>query len=189
MPNHFLVVGLCSRNFNRLSKVNKEASDISFAELTNANLCSLAIPMPSELNGIVVSNQLFRYQHKVTKELWLEDCNGPPLGESAAWERAPLTTQEVQSLAYKYGAADWRSWAQENWGTKWGTYGTKVYDMGGDGAPVLIEFQCAWRPPGPKAMAAIEVYLCENYYLEDIRWIGHDPAVGLTVDIELDFSE
>ena len=69
----------------------------------------------------------------------------------------------------------WYDWAIENWGTKWGTYETRFHELGGDGAPILIEFQSAWGPPNPETMRKITNHLCETYCLESIKWMGHNP--------------
>jgi len=44
-------------------------------------------------------------------------------------------------------STDWYDWANEHWGTKWGTYGLQAFSLGGDGAPICIKFQSAWSAP------------------------------------------
>jgi hypothetical protein len=78
----------------------------------------------------------------------------------------------------------WYEWAIDNWGTKWGTYATIVRELGGDGSPILIEFQSAWGPPNGETMRKITEYLCETYCLSKIKWIGHDPYDGSLVDVD-----
>lgn len=73
---------------------------------------------------------------------------------------------------------DWYTWCNENWGTKWGTYGTEVKVMGGDGSPILISFVSAWCPPNAATMLKIEQYLKTNYHIGNIIWTGHDPYDG-----------
>lgn len=77
----------------------------------------------------------------------------------------------------------WYEWSIDNWGTKWGTYNTKVHELGGDGSPILIEFHSAWGPPNPETMRKITEYLCETYCLKNIKWIGHDPYDGSIFDV------
>jgi hypothetical protein len=68
----------------------------------------------------------------------------------------PESVEQVRSVHYPDGTTekerlgvdqDWYDWAKENWGTKWGTYDAKAFELGGDGSPVLIKFQSAWGPP------------------------------------------
>lgn len=177
MPNHFLTVGLCSRDYS-----HDDDNETDFSPLTGANLCELAGPkLPDELVGIVSSSPLCRYVHKITGEV-SKDSNGP-MENADQYDRVPLTDTEVRTLKVKYGAADWYEWNIKNWGTKWGTYDTKVHEMGGDGSPVLIEFQSAWGPPTEEMMELITAYLCKTYRLASIKWIGHNPYDGSLCDI------
>ncbi len=73
----------------------------------------------------------------------------------------------------------------DHWGARWGTYETEYHELGGDGLPVLIEFQCAWNPPSPEAMRDIENYLKEAYCLKDIRWLFHEPYDNTIAPIEV----
>jgi hypothetical protein len=113
------------------------------------------------------------------------DCNGPDRNRGE-WIRTPLTSEQAAELRAKYGATNWYDWQLENWGTKWGTYQLRVHEMGGDGSPILIEFQTAWGPPSPEMMGRINHYLQENYCLKSITWIGHDPASDTTINIDVD---
>jgi len=52
----------------------------------------------------------------------------------------------------KYGHADWYSWCNANWGTKWGDYDTALIDVGGymsdpDVMHASFAFTSAWAPP------------------------------------------
>lgn len=185
MPNHFLTVGLCGRDYARLEALGKEDYDeIDLQPLIGANLCELICKLPEELEGIVASNPKCRYRHKQTGE-WSKDCNGPMGDDREQWERVELSNDQVAALEAKYGAADWYDWQSKEWGTKWGTYQLKVHEMGGDGSPLLIEFQTAWGPPTPEMMRKIDTYLCETYCLKNIKWIGHDPYDNDTLNIEI----
>ena len=190
MPNHFLTIGLCSCDWGRLEdKADAlgldEPEEINFDELEGTNLCRLIDPLPDALQGIVASDPPARYRHKTTGEYWVEDCNGP-MKNANEYERVDLTYQEIRDLVDEYGAADWYEWQRERWGTKWGIYGLKVHRPGGDGMPIMIEFQSAWGPPSPPMMRKIDNYLCEKYCLENFKWIGHDPCDGKTIDIEIE---
>ena len=185
MPNNFLTIGLCARDWHALEAIGKEDCDeIDFESLKGANLCELMSKLPDELAGIVASNPKCRYVHKTSGEV-SKDCNGPKHDERDQWERVALTEDEITDLVSKHGAADWLNWQTKEWGTKWGTYGLKVHELGGDGSPILIEFQTAWGPPTAEIMQRINEYLCKTYCLKNIRWIGHDPYDDETVDIEL----
>src|SRR5688572_16460686 len=119
MPNHFLTVGLCARDWSRLEEMGKEDfSDVSFEPLDDANLCELIAPMPSELDGITSpSNE--RYVSKATGEV----CKNPtgPFPDPKEWDRVAVSSDELAELQQKYGATNWFDWQRANWGTKWGT--------------------------------------------------------------------
>lgn len=170
MPNHFLVVGLCSRG---------DCDD--FSKLKDLNLCEEVMPMPSDLKGIVASNPMVRFRNRNTLE-FSPNCNGESGDE---WERIVVSSEEVQSLIDKHGAANWYDWCPKYWGTKWGTYRTKVHEMGGDGSPVLIEFQCAWSPPNTTVMRLITEYLKQQFGFKSIRWMGHNPSCDEVRPIEV----
>ena len=180
MPNHFLTVGLCARDYERLELSGKE--DFDFSAINEMNLCEQICRLPDELEYIVASNPRCRYQHKVSGE-YLKDCNGPMGNDRDQWDRVDIDKSEVESLIAKYGSADWYEWQTANWGTKWGTYKTKVHELGGDFSPVLIEFVTAWNPVSPEMMWKIDAFLCETFFLKNIKWIGHDPSDLTTVDI------
>ena len=181
MPNHFLLVGLGSGDWNALEAKGQEEFD--FSDLQGKNLCNEVSPLPNELRNIVSSNTPCRYRHKKTGE-WHEDANAPMKGRDQ-WERVDLTPVEIGQLEQRYGAATWYEWQLQNWGTKWGTYGLKVHELGGDGMPVMIESQTAWGPPTPEMMRGITDYLRDHWCIKGIRWMGHDPYDGSVVDIEV----
>jgi hypothetical protein len=87
----------------------------------------------------------------------------------------PMSPEREAELVEKHGAADWYDWVRQNWGTKWGTYEAKAHRLGGDGSPVVIEFQTAWSPPKPEVLEAILAWLREAHGFERTVAIGHDP--------------
>jgi len=185
MPNHFVTIGLCGRDYKRLEAIGKEDYDeIDIKPMEGANFCELVCKLPEELEGIVATTPKCRYRNTETGE-WSKDCNGPMGDDSEKYEKVELTASEVSKLEAKYGAADWFDWQSKNWGTKWGTYGTKVHELDGDGSTLLIEFQTAWGPPTPEMMRKIDTYLCETYCLKNIKWMGHDPYDNDTHLIEI----
>ena len=102
---------------------------------------------------------------------------------------SPLVDAELCGLATNSTAIDNCESARQAFGTKWGTYHTKVHNLGGDGSPVLIEFECAWGPPNMRTMRAIDAYLCNTYMLKNIVWAGHDPYDNSTEVFELSVKE
>lgn len=177
MPNHFTVVAVCGRDYEKLEAAGLE--DYPAIDLSEINLCAAVKPLPNELGGIVATDPPCRYRNKLTGA-FSEGCNGEH-GED--WERVVLTHAEQASLREKFGAVTWYDWQCHNWGTKWGTYSHKVYELGGDGSPVLIEFQCAWGPPTREMMGLIDDYLCATHMLKSIKWVGHNPYDNSTCDI------
>lgn len=175
MPNHFLVVGLCA------NPENKELHE--FHELEDKDLCAEVLPRPDELNNIVSTSPPCRYRNKQTGEIW-KDANGPS-HDFESYERVSLTLEEIEALQAKHGAATWYEWCNKHWGTKWGTYSLKLHEMGGDGSPILIEFQTAWRPPNERIMRLITDYLA-GFGLVNITWIGHNPRDSQTMPIEVE---
>jgi len=185
MPNHYLTVGLCAKDYKRLEEQGKEDFDAEhFKGLEGSNLCEIVLPLPDELSGIVATNPPCRYLNKVTGE-WSKSCNGEHGEDAADWKRVDLSSDDIAKLVFKYGASNWFDWQTENWGTKWGTYDLKVHELGGDGAPILIEFESAWGPPNAEMMRKIDTYLCEKYCLKNIKWSGHNPYNNGTEDIEI----
>jgi hypothetical protein len=94
----------------------------------------------------------------------------------------PEPVDQVRSVYYPDGTTekerqgvdqDWYDWAKENWGTKWGTYGVKAFELGGDGRPILIKFQSAWGPPS--ILNEISSWLKRTQGFEVISWVGFDP--------------
>jgi len=177
MPNHFVTIGLCGRDWD------KSGEPVDLSEINGTNLCAILSPLPEVMINIVSTHPPCRYIHKTTGEVH-QSCNGP-MEDRNQWQQVPLTDKEVAELKEKYDAVTWYDWQIQEWGTKWGTYDTKVTEISGDGAPVLIEFQSAWGPPHPEMMRKIDTYLCDKYALKNIKWIGHDPYDGSTCEIKL----
>lgn len=94
----------------------------------------------------------------------------------------PEPIQEVPAVFYPDGTTekqrrgvsqDWYDWANENWGTKWGTYDVEAFALDGDSSPVLIKFQSAWGPP--KVLALIADWLKRACKFEKVSFVGFDP--------------
>lgn len=186
MPNHFLTVGLASTDYARMPEDNDDQEERAKALMSKANLCAIIDPLPEELKHIISSLQPCRYVNKKTGRLWEENGDGPLPGlPGQEWELKPLSDEEILALTQKHGAAEWHGWQVQRWGTKWGTYNLKIHKMGGDGRPILVEFQSAWGPPNPAMMRKITDYLEEHLYLKSFKWIGHNPYDDSTSDIEV----
>jgi len=105
----------------------------------------------------------------------------------------PEPIEQVPSVSYSDGTTeksrrgeqqDWYEWANENWGTKWGTYNTKAFALGGDCFPFVISFECAWGPP--KILGKIDAWLRKTYGFTGIKWTGCDPYNDGIHDLEID---
>lgn len=64
-------------------------------------------------------------------------------------------------------------WARNNWGTKWGTYGCRAFQLGGDHAPVMIEFQSAWTPPA--ILGDIAEWMHRIGDFSEVSFVGFNP--------------
>jgi hypothetical protein len=182
MPNNYLTIGLCSRDWERLDAEGKDCGSVPFDKLDDANLCELLAPLPERLRGIVSCSEPYRCVHKKTGQVYTDDCNDPKNRND--YHRVVLTDDEQRELRRYCGAVTWYEWQNKEWGTKWGTYDTKARVIDTDGSPVVIEFQSAWVPPNRLMMEKITKYLCDRYYLKDIAWVGHDPSDNSVVVLE-----
>lgn len=136
--------------------------------------------MPDALFGIVAASKLYKTIDKATGKV--VEVDFPKAGEH---EKVFLEPAEIAELERTYGAASWYEWCRENWGTKWGTYDLKVHVLGGDGSPVLIEFQTAWAAPNPKTMGLIESLLEQKFRLGGFQWKIFDPYDDQFSDIKV----
>jgi len=88
----------------------------------------------------------------------------PSVGNSSLL-RPPRTFDEladaVQILVLKYGHADWYSWAQEHWGTKWSASNAGWMSPARAAkreSEQVAYFETAWSPPFPLIRALSERY-------------------------------
>lgn len=180
MANNFLNIVLCSRDW---SKIENDDEFPDLGPLKGLDLLNAVCPIPDELRMIVDSRPFkFILRNKETGEIhpngfsaWPQDAEG--YEEEAAPNDLLLSSQK------KHGTTSWYEWCVNHWGTKWGTYGTEFYELGGDSQPVLIEFQTAWNQPKPERLADIEKYLNERFFLYNFKWIGNDPSNDENVDL------
>lgn len=94
----------------------------------------------------------------------------PPEVASVPATVYPDGTTERERLGVE---TDWYEWAKANWGTKWGTYDTEAFDLGGDGSPIAIKFQSAWC--APKILSEIAEWLKATCGFENVVFVGFDP--------------
>jgi hypothetical protein len=183
MPNHYTTIGLATRRTHEEGDNAGEYVVEDLSPLNGANLCDLALPMPAELASITSGpDRAMRWVHKGTGEIAPRGFLRRPVDKG--WEHVLVPDEEVRSIVERHGHWDWYEWSVKNWGTKWGTYDTKVSQLGGDGSPTLIEFQSAWGPPKPEMLGRIEAYLDEHYGLVNIKWMGCNPYDDSTVYLE-----
>lgn len=82
------------------------------AEIAKVGLCRYYKPMPEELVG----------------------TTSPQIIDET------ISNEEHERLTDKYGTADWYTWANREWGTKWGAYDGEYEDG-------RYSFLTAWAPP------------------------------------------
>lgn len=94
----------------------------------------------------------------------------------------PEVVEQIPSTWYPDGTTererrgektDWYEWANETWGTKWGTYDMRAFELGGDGAPIAIKFQSAWS--APTILSEIAGWLKRVGKFESVEFVGFDP--------------
>ena len=94
----------------------------------------------------------------------------------------PERIEQIESTTYTDGTTekqrqqepmDWYDWAKANWGTKWGTYDLKAFELGGDSCPIAIHFQSAWGPP--TILDEIGGWLKRTFKFDSVVFIGCDP--------------
>ena len=115
------------------------------------------IPMPKELSkmshgAITIGGK--RYSHWIVK-------NGTDVG---------ISNVVLDQLQRKYGADNWRDWANENWDTKWDVHG----DVGVYEQPKLVRmyFDTAWSP-----RSAVYDYIYKNFDCS-VHATFDEPGVG-----------
>jgi len=166
MPNHYTTIAICSPGDDF------DCNDFNDRH-GETNLCEIVSPIPKELAGIIAGYPPARFRNKNTGEYWTVDCNGP-MSDREMWDRVPLSPEEIQEVVTATGAASWYDWCISNWGTKWGTYRTKAFRLGGDAHPVLVTFESAWNPPS--ILDKIARWLKEECGFEAVTFVGFDPA-------------
>ena len=101
------------------------------------------IPMPQILQGIPsstdVKSLVKRLQGKPV-EMW------KALAENYGTQMLTEARQSIRAIK-ETGHADWYTWCNENWGTKWDA--SEFSLRHGEPTYLMFEFNTAWGPPGP----------------------------------------
>ena len=113
--------------FNFISVEEKYADKL--AEIAKVGLCRYYKPMPEELVGTTSPQRM---------------------GET-------MSQEELIRLTEKYGTSDWYTWANREWGTKWGCYETSYEDGS-------YTFQTAWSPPNEEIFQMLMKDIPNFYY-------------------------
>lgn len=143
----------------KIEKVDGARPDGSYLSLLQAHY-----PMPSTLNITSGSNtdMAYRALYGTDAELdyWLKMPWAPERGlvdrasmigylektDPKALEEGRIAKDNLKN----YGHTDWYSWANAEWGTKWGDYETRL--LKSEPKKIKITFQTAWAPPIPGLM-------------------------------------
>ena len=67
-------------------------------------------------------------------------------------------------------------WQRDNWGVKWGAYGSKCLDTGGDGNVHIVTFLTPWGPP--TIIKEIAEHIAKLCGFERYAVVGFDPFDG-----------
>ncbi len=185
MPNH------CS---NCWSVTGPEKEIIQFAKdweaaYKDGNPFDVFCKIPEELANVATGSTV------IDGKIYTRWTSGTlPSGKKA---QVPITPEKDLEMLELYGATDWYSWAQHNWGTKWGGYSCKEPQLHyKDGkATIDLVFDSAWSPPRPAANKLMELH--PNWTMETFcsEWGNNffevcDFADGELMDTEVyDMSE
>ena len=122
MPNH------CS---NSLTVTGPDAEKFfeAVSKSDTHDFIGYLIPMPVEITAISTGSCTIDGERV---EKWRE-IDG---------KNVKVSELDLQHIADLYGTADWYTWANTHWGTKWGAYDVDI------AAPRIL-FDSAWSPPLP----------------------------------------
>lgn len=142
--------------FNHISVEEQYADKLQ--EIAKVGLCRYYKPMPEELVGTTSPQRM---------------------GET-------MSQEEHDRLTEKYGTSDWYTWANREWGTKWGCY----EPFGEDTA---YNFTTAWSPPSRQIFEMLAKDIPDFHYEweEEQGYGAMWDCVGgnLELDFEWDLPE
>jgi len=115
----------------KVSKIKEEIID-------KKGLCRVYNPMPEELNNHtaparIISKEEYEKQQQKPKE---------PYGSYG------ITQEMYDDFTKRFGCADWYTWANNNWGTKWGDCNIELEEQETiDGmVECIMRWESAWAP-------------------------------------------
>jgi hypothetical protein len=113
------------------------------AEIAKVGLCRYYKPMPEDLVGTTSPQRIDE----------------------------TISQEEYMTLTKKYGTADWYTWANREWGTKWGAYEGEYEDG-------RYSFQTAWSPPSGKIFDMLVNDIPDfDYFWEEEQGYGAEITV------------
>jgi hypothetical protein len=137
MPNHvtnrLTIIGTEEQVKQVREAINGEREDqfIDFHKIA---------PMPKELEGTRSPLKIISQEEYDIQELKI--ANDDLTENERNWGISRGLTQELaDEYKKKFGYAEWYSWQNANWGTKWNAYSQVELDID------CIEFQTAWATP------------------------------------------
>ena len=127
--------------YNVISVEEKYAEKL--AEIAKVGLCRYYKPMPEELVGTTSPQRIDE----------------------------TISQEEHERLTKKYGTSDWYTWANREWGTKWGCYEGEYEDG-------RYSFQTAWSPPSGKIFDMLVKDIPDfDYFWEEEQGYGAEISV------------
>lgn len=137
------------------NKVRKTITTDERGEETIHDLAGQLVPMPEEIRNLDGTGDTIRRFRdldgnivkipQMTAMSYYQMNDEELMGEGYTMET--LTEDELKELDEKYGAHDWYSWNNQNYGTKWGDCETRVTRENKN--TLLYHFDTAWSPSIP----------------------------------------
>lgn len=128
--------------YNSISVEEKYAEKL--AEIAKVGLCRYYKPMPDDLVGTTSPQRIDE----------------------------TISQEEHDRLTEKYGTSDWYTWANREWGTKWGCYEGKYEHC-------LYTFTTAWSPPSDSIMDMLVKDIPDfDYFWEEEQGFGMEISVN-----------
>ena len=114
----------------------------------NGGICATYAPMPEELKEGQSPVKIV-----TKKEYEAQKIFNAEISDEEEWKKKKGITQEMHDeLVEKYGCADWYTWQNRHWGTKWGGY--DGYRNSDD----ECTFNSAWNTPFPAMIKLSKMY-------------------------------
>jgi len=128
--------------YNSISVEEKYAEKL--AEIAKVGLCRYYKPMPEDLHGTTSPQRIDE----------------------------TISQEEYDALYEKYGCADWYTWTNREWGTKWGCYEADYQDG-------VYTFSTAWSPPCDSIIGMLAEDIPDfDYFWEEEQGFGMEMTVS-----------